>query len=242
MTLKTISLKIASKCRRLAFITAATFAGLSATMSGSAFGATISDDFNDGVVSGWTERTGMFTESGGSFRSTDFGLATLDGVTGSQISVDAVTTGGLSYTALVMNYTSLSDHLFVKIQDNNANGLFDSVFFKHGNNTANGVTGSNHRGLATEVAATNFELKDNLDGTVTVTVGATGDIFTATLLNAYTGTGVGLGFYGNGAADNFYVGPAISPSAVPVPAALPLLLGALGGLGIVARRRKQRTA
>ena len=93
------------------------------------------DDFNDGSTAGWTTRNGTVSEGGGFMTGTNLSLATMDGQMGSSIGVDAIAGPNPSYVALVLNYSSLIDNLFIKIQDNFLNdGLFDTVFFYHGNN------------------------------------------------------------------------------------------------------------
>ena len=46
-------------------------------------------------------------------------------------------------------------------------------------------------------------------------------------------------FEGSGAIDSLLVAPVAGVSPIPVPAALPLLLAGLGGLGLVSRRRRK---
>ncbi|PCI54725.1 MAG: hypothetical protein COB36_09340 [Alphaproteobacteria bacterium] len=193
------------------------------------------DNFNNGTTDGWTDQDGTGFESAGTRSGTFVSLATYDGLTSNSLGVDAIAKGGgISYVALVLNYNSLSDNLFVKIQDNNGNGLFDRVFFYHGNNTAAGILPTNMFKLSTKVASTYFEVTDNLDGTVSAYVSASGDTFDVTLVNSYSGTGIGLGFFGKAQADNFY-----AAGGVPVPEPAPLALLGLGlvGLGVMRRRK-----
>ncbi|MEQ8211270.1 MAG: hypothetical protein RH917_15695 [Lacipirellulaceae bacterium] len=196
--------------------------------SSSAQGQLLVDDFNDGSTSGWTIQNGTITESGGVFYGTDESLATLDGVSSSSLGVDAIANPGTDYVALVLNYNSLSDNLFIKIQDNDANGLFDRVFFYTGNNGVAAFIGSSFFDLSSQVGATYFQATDNGDGTATAYVEATGEFFSGTLNSTYTGTGAGIGFYGNGEADNYYLG-------IPEPTTCTLALAALCLLGC--RRR-----
>jgi len=196
-------------------------------------GVGLVDDFNDGSTDGWTVQNGSIFEMGGLMSGDNSSLALMDGMSGTQIGVDAVMGNNVNYVALVLNYTSLSDNLFIKIQDNNGNGLFDRIFFYHGNNGSDGLIGADFFDFSFEVSSSYFEVTLNGDGTVIAYVEATGDFFGGTLTNAYGGTGIGLGFFGsgaNGGADNFYI--------VPGPGALALL--ALGAVGI--RRKRKRAA
>jgi hypothetical protein len=188
------------------------------------------DDFNNGVYSGWTTREGTLSESGSVLAGTNYSLATYDSMAGRTIGVDAVGGVSTSYVAAVLNYSSLDDNLFVKIQDNSGNGLFDRVYFYRGNNGDSAVSGLDNVPLTFEVHATYFQVTDNGNGTVTATVSATGDTWTKTLTNTYAGTGGGLGFYGTAQVDNFYL-------AVPEPSTLTLLgVAALGLAGWAWRR------
>lgn len=192
------------------------------------------DDFNDGVTTGWTTRAGTFNESGGMLTGSNGSLITLDGVESNSIGVDAISNPGVDYISLVLNYTSLSDNLFVKIQDNDSNGLFDRVFFYNGNNGSNGLVGDDWFELEFEVSSTFFEVTDNGDGSVSAFVGATGQTFGGLLTNSYSGRGVGLGIYGNGQVDNFYM-----PGMMPVPEPALLALFGLGVFGIGFSVRKK---
>lgn len=195
---------------------------------------TVADNFNDGVFSGWTTQAGSLVESGGTLGGNNMSLATLDGVSATTVGVDAVSGSGLSYVALVLNYSSPSDLLFVKLQDNSSDGLFDRVFIYRGNNGTPAVTGSYYFDLSTQVKSSYFEASvDKVSGLVTAKVGATGDVFTGTLSSAYTGTGVGIGFYGDAKANNYFV-----QSAVPEPEAMALLLAGVGVVGVMARKRQ----
>ncbi|HEX5355137.1 MAG TPA: PEP-CTERM sorting domain-containing protein [Aquabacterium sp.] len=195
---------------------------------------TVADNFNDGTFSGWTTQAGSFSESGGVLTGTTFSLATLDGASATTLGVDAISGAGVSYVALILNYSSLSDNLFVKLQDNTGDGKFDRVFMYRGNNGSSATTGSYYFDLSTEVESSYFEASvNNVTGLVTAKVGATGDVFSGTLSNSYTGTGVGIGFYGNATANNYYV-----PSAVPEPEALAMLLAGVGVVGVMARKRR----
>lgn len=191
------------------------------------------DTFNDGAFAGWTAQSGSFTEGGGALTGTDMSLATLDGASSATVGVDAIAGTSVSYVALVLNYASTSDNLFVKIQDNTGDGLFDRVFIYHGNNGNAATSGNYYFDLSSQVKSSYFEASVS-GSTVTAKVGATGDAFTATLVDSYSGTGVGLGFYGGAKADNFYT----TASSVPEPEALALLLAGVGVVGALGRKRQ----
>lgn len=194
---------------------------------------TVADNFNDGAFNGWTTQAGSLSESGGLLGGSDVSLATLNGGTGTTLGVDAVSGSSISYVALILNYSSPSDLLFVKIQDNTGDGLFDRVFMYRGNNGSPAVSGSYYFDLANPVKSSYFEASvNNTTGLVTATVGATGEVFSGNLLGSYTGTGVGIGFYGSAKADNYYV------QAVPEPESMALLLAGVGVAGVMARKRK----
>lgn len=201
--------------------------------------AVLVDDFNDGSTAGWTTRAGTVSESGGLFSGSEISLATMDGQTGSTVGVDALMQGSSGYVAVVLNYSSLSDNLFVKIQDNNGNGLFDRVFFYHGNNGNDGLVGTDYFDLSSEVVSSYFEVSVDGLGHVTANVAATGDAFGGVLTNSYAGTGIGLGFWQNSLADNLYI-DGNGGGAVPEPASLALAM--LGLAGFVQGRKRRRTA
>lgn len=195
---------------------------------------TVADNFNDGTFSGWTTQSGSFTETGGVLGGTPVSLATLDGASATTLGVDVESNGGVSYVALILNYSDLNDNLFVKLQDNTSDGLFDRVFMYRGNNGSSAVTGSYYFDLSTQVQSSYFEASvNNVTGLVTAKVGATGDVFFGTLSSSYAGTGVGIGFYGNATANNYYV-----QSAVPEPEALAMLLAGVGLVGVMGRKRR----
>jgi len=165
----------------------------------------IADNFNDNVFTGWVEQEGTANEAGGLLSGSSTSLFTLDGQFSNSIGVNAISNSNVDYVALVLNFTSLTDNLFIKIQDNNGNGLFDRIFFYHGNNGNDALIGTNAFNFSSEVSSSFFQITDNGDGTVSAFIGATGDTFGGSLLNTYSGTGVGLGFLGNSQADNFYI-------------------------------------
>lgn len=198
--------------------------------------ASVIDNFNDGTTNGWTTRAGFLNESGGFMSGSNISLGTINGYSGNSLGVDALLGGNSGYVALVLNYNSLSDNLFVKIQDNNGNGLFDTVFFYHGNNGNSAVSDGYIVKLANETRSSYFEVTDNGNGTVTAFAGATNESFTRTLTHIYTGAGLGIGFWENGLADNLY-----APSSVPVPGAFWLLGSSLAGLAGLRRRGKSHS-
>ena len=213
----------------IGLVSMAVVAGIAAD---SAVAQSLVDDFNDGSTSGWTTRFGSVFESGGAQSGNNLSFATYDGLTSSAIGVDAVPDSSLSYVALGLNYNTIEDFLFIKIQDNNANGLFDTIYFYHGNNRDLGLNGDSLFALSTEVGSTYFEARDNGDGTASAYVAATGETFGGTLSRSYSGTGVGLGYWSGGQADNFY------NAAIPEPTSAAILIPGLA-CAITVRRRKR---
>lgn len=200
-------------------------------MVGSAHAAlTLADDFNDGSSDNWTVRDGSISESGGTLSGSNMSLATLNGASGNTLGVDAIPGARISYVALVFGFASLSDNLFVKIQDNSGNGLFDRVFAYRGNNDQ--IHSYDIFDLAFEIDATLFSA--TVSGTsLSAFVEGTGQTFNFTLDGDFGASAVGLGFYGEAKADNFYVG---GGNVIPEPGSLALLGLGLAGLGAWRRR------
>lgn len=172
-------------------------------------------------------------------------LVTVNGGNATAASVDvaaAVQPGGFGYVALAFGYVgSPIVSYFIKVQDNNGDGLFDSYGFYTGNNDSSSSTlfGSLSSPFATGTVQASYS------GTIaTLSITSAGGVQTYT--RDYGGffppqsLEVGLGLTGTGIADNLRVGAAV---AVPGPIAgaglLPLV--AVGG-ALVMRRRRQRAA
>ena len=171
------------------------------------------DDFNRAnnasMGPDWTEQTGdieVFNNQGHGL--VNFSLMTHNptsgGYIGSTVSTRFDHGGGLNYVATVAGYANLSDCIFVKIQDNNIDGLYDRVFFYRGNSGGSWGQPNYYFDLATPTVS----------GTMTMSFDATGDIayldvdndasglvesFASSGLLAVAGvmgTGYGIGTYG----------------------------------------------
>ena len=211
-------------------------AALALTAGAASAAPVLIDDFDDGLYSGWTTQAGTADESGGTLGGSNMSLFTRDGLTGSSFTIEAMDAGGVSYAAIVLNYASTADNLFVKIQDNGGADGFDTVFVYSRNNS--GSAASPYRyDLGTDLMNATLGVTDNGDGTIDIAVlEASFAISVTTLTNPVgSGAGVGLGFYGGGRIDAFYAGT-IDAVAVPVPASIPMLAVGLGMLGALRRR------
>jgi hypothetical protein len=135
-------------------------------------------------------------------------LSTFKGRKAAQACVDVSVDVG-SYVALVLGYRAETKNLFVKVQDNDSNGTFDSAYFYRGNNGDALVTPSD-RSLAPFTSARVhllwsksrlvLEIDTDFDNQPEQTIRARG--FSTSGL----GTGIGLGIYRSGGADNFSIG------------------------------------
>ena len=145
-----------------------------------------------------------------------------------------------TYVALVCLYLDNTNNIFVKVQDNDLDGLYDTAWFYRGNNSQVPWGGFVHNvddwedlsPYFTEARIGTYIVMDEVvlgidrdfDG-VFESLYARGGVPLAEL-----GLGVGLGGYNDAQADNFL--------AVPEPATLALM--ALGAAVLVATRRKHR--
>jgi hypothetical protein len=129
---------------------------------------------------------------------------------GSTMSARFDTYGGLVYVAMVAGFADTGNNIFVKVQDNNIDGLYDRVFFYFGNNGGSWGGTSYYSDLATPTVS----------GTMTLYFDVSGDIayldidndasgLTETFSNdgllgvaGFLGTGYGVGTYGSARFDD----------------------------------------
>lgn len=204
------------------------------------------DDFNraDSTILGtdWTEHAGDIQILSNRVSGTDLSLMTFNNQAATAISADVFMNGSsLQYGALVVGFADITNNLFVKVQNNSSSTGFDTVFFYYGNNgngfgaesTTFAVTPftSAHMSLSLVGTVATLGLDTNFDGNADHTF-IRNDVPTSSL-----GTGVGLGFYGATAFDNFAL------VAVPEPGVTPLLVIGLGLSGLAQwRRRRTRSS
>lgn len=142
-------------------------------------------------------------------------------------------TPAVIYVASVMGLASSTDNIFLKVQDNNSDGLFDRVFFYRGNNggswgaptyyfdlavpTSSGTMTTYFTG-AGDVAV--IEIDNDTSGTVEV-FQASGIVAAGLAL----GNGFGIGTYGSAWFDDYEVNPSTGPE-VAVTGTCPGVIGA----------------
>ncbi len=213
---------------------------------GAAFGGIMVDSFDrlDSSYMGgdWTERFSDFRIEGNQARTmpgdTDLSAAlmtvTAFEVADPVVQVTARYDGSArpTYVALVSRYLDDDNCIFVKVQDNNVDGLYDVAMFYLGNNSLLALVPQwweyldpfTEARIETAVSGNTLILSidRNFDGTPETVVTRTG-------LPTGLGLGVGLGGYNDASMDDFF--------ALPEPATLGLV--ALGGLGFLLRRRRR---
>lgn len=188
----------------------------------------------------WTNMTGTIGINGNMAQApnSDTNVALVSGYSelaaNTAVSFDVFNqSASVTYAAAVLGYTSQVSSIFVKVQDNQANGTFNRAFFYIGDNGAGGGFGYEDLNPFTSARVyvwftgtvaflgidTNFDLV--LDQTYSRDYGS-----------SVWGTGAGLGVYGDGKIDNYGVAPL---PGFPEPASLAVL-----GLGVAALLRRKR--
>jgi hypothetical protein len=111
------------------------------------------DSFNrpDGVLgTDWITQVGSMSIFNGVAQGTGNSLATYAGLGSNSIEGDISLSagGGYHFSAFVLNYGAGTNNLFIKVQDNNADGLFDTAGCYTGNNNGSGSFGLGFFNLA----------------------------------------------------------------------------------------------
>lgn len=138
-------------------------------------GSSACDDFNrpDSPYMGpdWLEQTGdidVFANQGLGMQP--MSLMTHTSATGayatSTMSSRFDHGGGLVYVAMVAGFNTLNDNIFVKVQDNNSDGMYDRVFFYYGNNGVPWGASTYYFDLATPTVSGYMTLSFDVTGDV----------------------------------------------------------------------------
>lgn len=205
-----------------------------------AHGSVVLDDFNrpDGAGFGpdYTVRSGRPSILNNRAVTTVQSLATYDGSFATAASDDVALSGrdAGSYVALTLGYGGERNY-FIKVQDDNGDGLFDRYAFYGGNNELNGVVGD--LGAAFRMGS----IAVSYSGTVAKLV-----VGTKSGSQTYTHDygflpglkNIGLGLNGLGAADNLRF-DAMTMVGVPEPESWALMIGGFALAGAAARRRRR---
>ncbi|MFZ0533728.1 MAG: hypothetical protein WAM09_11155 [Anaerolineales bacterium] len=137
-------------------------------------------------------------------------LATYNGLGSNSVEGDVSLTlpHSLQYSGFVLNYGPGVNNIFVKIQDNNADGMFDSAACYTGNNNSGALFGLGFFTLAPSPFAT-AHMQVTVDENRTVKLiltridgGSGSQIYTCTGAPPAEGYGVGIASFGGGIIDN----------------------------------------
>ena len=177
------------------------------------------DDFNrpDSPSMGgdWVEQTGDIEVLGNRGHGlVPFSLMTHTSASGPYVGSTVATKfdhgGGLNYVAVVAGYSSLSSCVFVKIQDNDSDGMYDRVFFYNGNSGGSWGSSTYYYDLATPTVSGTMTLSFDVTGDIAildvdndasgVTETFTGDNLLA--IAGSLGAGYGVGTYGPASFDD----------------------------------------
>jgi hypothetical protein len=208
----------------------------------------ILDNFNRSdstdMGSNWTERAGDFSIQSNRASGPAYSLMTFIGATSNSVTVDAFPTGTLSYVAIVLGYSDLSNNLFLKVQNQDSTD-FNFLAFYFGNNGANNAAWSQYYfgALSSSFAsarmtatlsgdAVTVDFDTNFDGTPEQTY-SRGSVPLGLL-----GSGIGLGGYGSATMDNFSIP---GEQVIPEPGTAALLGAALVALAVGLLRRRLRS-
>ena len=154
------------------------------------------------------------------------------------VSVDAFAGAGTDFVAAVSGFAGTGNNqaLFAKIQDTDADAVFDSVGLYTGNNVA---TGGIFVPLITPTASARITLFSSTPDSFSLGIDndfvpGFEEVHTRTGVLGFAGslgTGVGLGIFRNGFADNY------NALAIPEPASGAVL--AIGAAALLASRRRR---
>jgi hypothetical protein len=197
------------------------------------------DDFNRPVGSplgpNWTEQAESWSIQGqkATHGASTPALATYNGASSPEACIDVTRSGdALQYGGVVLNYASVTDSRFVKVQADTNHPKFDTAFFYVGNGS--GASGTPNAVALVPFAAARLDVKESGD-VVTVEVDSNFDgipdqTASSTLPAAGSGTGIGMNGYGGALLDNFAVPAADAPSSSlsPPPDTTKPTLGSLG--------------
>ena len=203
--------------------------------------AQVVDDFNRAdattLGSNWTQQVGTSFISGNQAGGRNSALATYNGGASQSITFDiSETSAGVDYVAAVFGYGSGSD-FYIKVQDNGPGGFGNYGFYTGNGSGAGGQFGSLSSAFTSGSVTASYV--GNLATLVVTPTGGAAQTYTYTYGFTPGSTSVGLGFLGNGRADNFALAPLAA--SVPEPAMWAMMILGMGAIGFAMRRQKVTT-